>query len=249
MIKEKLYSVIKLVCALVITAILMCSCSSVEVDTSLSAVDTEGTETESSSGNQPPISGQVELSGEELEEVKKLLEENGIDESIIDEATRTETGGTLLGSAKPVKQFRTLHDAEEYYDDYFGFHNTIEALPEYSLVGMYCIYDQFLQGIYETEDEKHVVTVKFSKTMDSDELREVYNQFTFVDIVSYNDEIKFACEGESVEEVNLIRFDFPNGKAYTVYSVEAFDRDVAWDIAFELIENLMSMTDWVDAWD
>lgn len=203
---------------------------------------------ENSSTNEPPVNTQVELTEEEIEEVKKLLEDNGVDTSIIEEATRTEAGGTLLGSAKPVKQFKTLHDAEEYYEDYFGFHNTIESVPEYSLVGMYCVYDQFLQGIYETEDEQHVITVKFSKTMSSDELREVYNQFKRVDIVSYNDQIKFACEGPSDNEINLIRFDFPNGKAYTVYTVDCLTKDTAWNIAFELIENLMSMNDWVDEW-
>lgn len=194
--------------------------------------------------NESVESENLDMTEEERKAVEQLLKDNNIDPSILDESTNTEMGGTILGDAKPVKQFRTLHDGEEYYESYFGFHNTIDSLQGYSLVGLYCINDEFMQGIYEADDGSKNLVVKFSKTLTTDELSSPYEDREYIDHIELENSISAHIEGNSSDELNLMLLGFKNNKSYSIYSASGLPRETMVNIGNELVTNLMSMDDW-----
>lgn len=170
-------------------------------------------------------------------EILKLLQDNGVDTSIIESESNTELGGTLLGNAKQVKQFRTLNESEEYNQCYFGFHNSFDSLSGYSLVGVYSIGNEYMQGIYELGDTGETITVKFDKDGISSELRAPYELRDSIERVSY-DKYNITYEGDTKDRINLICLDAPTGKAYTIYSLSGLESENAQLLAKELIDNL-----------
>lgn len=223
-------------------ALLICSIAACGNNENLDNSDNSDSQVTSSSS----INNQEEtkMSTEEREALEKLLEDNGIDTSILDEAADTELGGTILGDAKPVKQFKTLHDGEEYYKSYLGFHNSIDSLPGYNLVGLYCVNDEFMQAIYESEQGESNLVVKFSKTLNSGELREPYDISEYIKHLDIKESVSAHLEGEDKSSINLILLDYTNGKSYSIYSKQGLSEEIAADIANELTDNVMSMTDW-----
>lgn len=154
--------------------------------------------------------------------------------------------------AKAVTQYKTLADAESDMGYYLGFHNTIESVPELSLVGMYSIGNgEWYQALFESstnddENAVHNITVKTSMVDDKSKLMATYN----IDSYEYKTtrsiqgvDIDFI--GESDDNINVVALSISNGKAYTIYTSLGNSYDVMYSIANELVINLQSMDDWI----
>lgn len=178
---------------------------------------------------------------------KEILEEIGLDPSTVTTEI-TQSGGKIVGNlAKTVKSFKTLADAEEDMGYYLGFHNTIESHPELTLSGIYSIGSgEWYQALFEDETNTiNNITVKTSMKTSIEELTAPYNIVDFDSISSetiYGVEVTFV--GNNGNTVNLVYFDVPNGKAYTIYTSVGNEYSLMQDLVVELIGNLQIMDDW-----
>lgn len=186
------------------------------------------------------------MSEDQKNNLREFLISQGLDPDLVDQQSKTEGGATILGSAKPVEEYRTLHDAEEAYGSYFGLHNKLDTLPQYSLVSMYNVNGEFLQGIYSDDDNESTILVKFSKSKTTDFLREPYEirKFSKLIVVDMTNNVKATIEGDSETAINLMMISFLNGKNYTIYSPTPLTQSQAKDLCKELSNNVTSMQDW-----
>ena len=185
-----------------------------------------------------------------------IFDEIGID-------ANTRTGGITQEEidsgaiGKVVESFESLVDAEQSMGYFFGFHAHIKSLDGYELTGMYNIGDgAWYQGVYEDtseadeseesqDDKGSNLVVKTSKTVNSDNLVLPYGtDFESTEIINiYGTDVKFYSNDDIYR---LCQFDVPNGKAYTLFRGQGFDKELYLSVVEELIVNLMSMDDWVD---
>lgn len=181
----------------------------------------------------------------EKEALADFLAEQGIDEDLANSVTELDNGAKMIGDAmKVVKQFPTLHDGETYYGTYLGFHNKIKCLDGYDLVGLYLIGDEYLQGVYETEDESKALTVKLSTTVNSAELRKPFNELEYKSSITINKYITVNFEGTAEDKIHLMTVDFKNNKAYAIFTGSGFSQEQFNEIAQELVSNVISMEDY-----
>lgn len=189
--------------------------------------------------------GNVEEKESGHNEILKLLESQGIDTSGMEEEHNTPGGATLLGGAKPIKEFRTLASAEEEFGKYLGFHNRLESLEGYELCNIFIIEESCLHAIYNNSDETKTIVVKLSMIEKSNELINIYNEYG----VQVNENIggvEVKCRGYEEGVVNLIHFDTNNGRGYSIHTNAGLTLEESIKVAEELITNLRIMDDWLE---
>lgn len=174
--------------------------------------------------------------------IADVLAEKGIDTDKIQGKSSTSSGGTILGSALPAVQYKTLNDAEKSFGYYLGLHNKLESLSDYELVDMYIINKQVMQAVYENSNSTKTITVKTSKTETASDLADVYSNDKVNDQIEVNGvDINISVSNDVIK---LAYFSVPNGKSYSVYTAAGLNTDDMTSILTELIENLKLMEDW-----
>ena len=178
---------------------------------------------------------------------QQIADELGIDVSNIkvSDTTQLESGGTVLGSAKKVKNYKSLADAESDMGYYLGLHNKIDSLRGYELVGMYKIADSWYQAVFECSD-KPSITVKTSKEASLKDLTDAYtSEYNVVDTDNIKG-IDVTSKSDADGTVHLMYFETINNKKYTIFSTDGIDSLDAVNLVTELITNIKGMDDWVD---
>lgn len=179
------------------------------------------------------------------ENIKNILESQGIDGSIVEDKKRTESGATILGDALPVKECRTLAEGEEIIGYYLGLHNKLESLPDYELVQLFIINNEFMYAIYENQNDLDTILIKTSKIKDSKDLTSVYEDYKLKDIINIEGvDVNVSSNTEGI--VNLAYFDVKNGKSYSIFNKAGLEEGDIKLLLKELISNLKIMDDWVD---
>ena len=221
-------------------------------DTEVSSSETDSTEEADSAslfGLNPDNydNTQVELN----ETARKFIEEMGMDPDNDTIQDVNGTGLTLVGNAKVVNQYRSLHEAETDMGYYLGLHNTLESWPNYELVGMYNIGNEWYQAIYEDViGERASITLKVSKTATLEDLTEAYDfdLYDERDIV-YESELGDISGkiyvGKEDKLEHLICFETANNKKYTLFTFDGVADEVLTNVFYELAANLQIMVDWI----
>lgn len=226
-----------LIIAFVVVAIQTSSVDSYEHENNSDSLES----TSETSNNEGP-------SKEELDAARQqIADELGIDVSNIkvNDATQLDSGGTVLGAAKKVKNYRSLADAESDMGYYLGLHNKLQSLSGYELVGMYQISDSWYQALFECSG-KPSITVKTSKEASLEDLTAAYTSEYDVVETEYIKGINVTSKSDADGTVHLMYFETENDKKYTIFSTDGIDSLDAASLVTELLDNLKGMDDWVD---
>lgn len=228
-----------LIGAFIVLAICNSSVNSSESENSSNKVENTESTNEATNDDGP--------SKEEIDAARQqIADELGIDVSNIkaNETTQLESGGTVLGTAKKVKNFKSLAEAESDMGYYLGLHNKFDSLSGYELVGMYKIADSWYQAVFECID-KPSITVKTSKEASLKDLTAAYtSDYDVVETESING-IDVTSKSDANGTVHLMYFETANNKKYSIFSTDGIDGLDAVNLVNELIGNLKVMDDWV----
>lgn len=246
MLRKKL--AIAIIVVLTMSSIVGCSNNTVgEESSTVLSTDKEQTE----------VDDDLEKLEEEQEEeaLKEFLGELGIDDEIVEEKTKTDSGANVIGGAKPAKSYPSLGLAQDAFKDYLGLHNQIESLTDevYQLTGIMIVNtDDFMQAIYsynsDDEENNKTITVKLSKKLPVEELIEVYfgdeniihNEEGEMFNVSYK---LYKIDSES-ELYNLAWFTSVDNKSYSIYTKAGLNKSDFENLLDELIWNVTTMDEW-----
>ena len=186
--------------------------------------------------------------------LKEFLNEIGLDASIVEEKTKTDSGANVVGGAKPVKSYKSLGLAQDAFRDYLGLHNKIESLTDeiYELSNIMIVNkDDFMQAIYSTKPitgRNKVITVKFTKKLPVEDLVKVYFEdgnpvYTEEgNIFGVNYKI-YKSDLES-ELYNLAWFTTENNKSYSIDTKSGLSKNEFEGLLDELIWNVITMEKW-----
>lgn len=186
---------------------------------------------------------EVRKTDEYNDSVKELLKQQGMSDEDIEKVETSENGATIIGGAKPVVSYRTLHDAETAFGNYLGLHNTIQLDEEYNLVSMMIINKTILFGTYENLNADRTFTVKLSIEDNLEKIKE--NAYP-----EYEESSKLEINGIEAtlwhddNGAHLLEFECSNEKKYVLFSLNGIKQIYFESIAEELIDNLMIMEDW-----
>lgn len=183
--------------------------------------------------------------------IEALLEEVGVDTSVMDKRDKTEAGLNVMGAAKPAKSFPSLGLAEDAFKDYLGFHNKMENIEgDFELTEILIIDKDILYGVYESEELGETIKVKLTKELEVEELLESYKN-------EEEDQIEPTSKGEVLgievnthkndiesDKTNLMWFNGPNNKKYTIHTDKGLDREAMEKLLTELIWNVSTMPEW-----
>lgn len=177
--------------------------------------------------------------------VMKMLEEQGLSKSKLEKQYHTSSGATILGDGLPVKNFKTLNDAETSFGYYLGLHNKLASLSGYQLVSVYVINSLFMQASFDSTDGKKSIVVKTTKKETAAMLTNVYSKGKYIDKINVNG-TEVTIYGTSREVANTSYFGVKNGKQYSIHTEKGISKKDMLALLGELINNLHSMTDWVN---
>lgn len=194
-------------------------------------------------------------SEESDEGLRKFLNEVGVDDTILSDKTKTESGANVLGGAKPAKSYKSLGLAEDAFKDYLGLHNKIESITDdnYELAHIMIVNNgDFMQAVYNTDESLtgrgvKTITVKLTKTLPVNELTDVY----FEDgNTIYNEEdemfgVKYKIyKGDKKSDLYNLAWFSTNGKSYSIETKAGLTKENLESLLDELIWNVITMEDW-----
>lgn len=183
------------------------------------------------------------------EEYKDFLVSEGFVSEDAD-VQKSESGLSML-NGRTAMSYPNLHQAETAFGERLGLYFTCDSLKNYEMVGAYTVETEFLQCVYavnqdgsairEGEDiESEAVTtltVKLSKSVNAKQLIKVYDDYTEVRTEELDDTVIHYC-GDG-DNITLVFCDRPDGRAYSIHSVQGIDIKVAQSLVNELFSNLI----------
>lgn len=175
--------------------------------------------------------------------VKELLKNQGLSDEELAKIETTENGATIVGNAKPVISYRTLHEAEEAFGNYLGLHNSVVIDEDYELVSMMIIDNNILFGTYENSNADKTFTIKLSMTESIEDIKNgaysLYEDTKEVEIEDVNVKLYEDNRG-----VHIAEFECKNSKKYVLFSLDGISEKHMEKVVTELIDNLKIMGDW-----
>lgn len=177
----------------------------------------------------------------------ELMEELGIDINTLGEQKQTDDGAKVIGDARPAKAFRSLGEAEDAFGYYLGFHNTIESVDNdtYELIGIYIIENDFMQAVYDNNDQTKKLVVKLAINSETDDLINVYFEngeigYDKEDKI-HNVNYRLYKNDKETDIYNLVWFKTEDGKAYSIDTKTGLKEKEIRSLLDELIWNVITM--------